>query len=69
MAKKRGPNPNAGRKKSTDPKDRITLFIPHSIIIGKGNTPMDKTSPEYKAKLEEMVKMLYETVEFLKNPA
>ncbi len=65
MAKKRGPNPNAGRKKLLDPKDPIALFIPHSIIVGKGNAPMDKKSPEYKAKVEELKTMLYETIEFL----
>jgi len=66
MAKKGTKNPNAGRKKLQDPKDRITLFVPHSKIIGNGKEPLDKNSEEYKEKVSQLTKELYETIEFIR---
>ncbi|MES2395862.1 MAG: hypothetical protein V4549_07660 [Bacteroidota bacterium] len=66
MAKKGTKNPNAGRKKLEDPKDRVTLFVPHSKITGNSDQPMDKKSEEYKEKLSQLVKELYETIEFIR---
>lgn len=67
MAKKGTKNPNAGRKKLSDPKDRITLFVPHSLIVGKNNAPMDKNSVEYAEKVEELKAILMETIEFTRK--
>lgn len=67
MAQKGTKNPNAGRKKLLDPKDRITLFVPHSLVVGKDNAPMDKDSAEYAEKVEELKVMLMETIEFTRK--
>jgi len=67
MARKGTKNPNAGRKKLTDPKDRITLFVPHSLIVGAENAPMDRNSESYKEKVEELKTLLLETIEFTKK--
>ena len=52
----------AGRKKLDDPKDTVVLFIPRSSIVGKENIPIEKNSPLYLEKIEEMKAVLYESV-------
>lgn len=63
MAKKRN-HKNAGRKKETDPKDRLTIFVKRSHISGKNKPLLDPDSDEYKQAVEVLKNEIYETIIF-----
>lgn len=66
MKSKKNPK-GAGRKKTTDPKDRVILFIKRSLISGKDNPSIEKESTEYAEKLEQLKQEIYETINFTRG--